>query len=222
MLIWYYGTTDRIDGSMFSRPLHQILTLPSECCRLLQTYESRQCFFQSSVVKFWWNLENCSLGFLFLVDRSGRLCGVLLPSRALWKEEVTYPSGNQLSAQRFQKLSLKWTQRKAHSKVQLLIGFLCHFSLLLHFELFTFYTVYHYFENRGVIGKKRPSAPDLQKAANLHFFPQHKLTKTILKCQHETRAFELHWKIHPSWKSLRTIKPSCMTLKSFICILRPC
>ncbi len=35
-------------------------------------------FFQSSVVQFWWVIVNCILRFLFLADRSGTRCGLLL------------------------------------------------------------------------------------------------------------------------------------------------
>ncbi len=35
-------------------------------------------FFQSSIVQFWWPCVNCSLRFLFLADRSGTWCGLLL------------------------------------------------------------------------------------------------------------------------------------------------
>ncbi len=35
-------------------------------------------FFQSSIVQFWWACANCSLHFLFLADRSGTRCGLLL------------------------------------------------------------------------------------------------------------------------------------------------
>ncbi len=34
--------------------------------------------FQSSIVQFWWSCVNCSLSVLFLSDRSGTRCGLLL------------------------------------------------------------------------------------------------------------------------------------------------
>ncbi len=34
--------------------------------------------FQSSIVQFWWACVNCRLRFLFLADRSGTQCGLLL------------------------------------------------------------------------------------------------------------------------------------------------
>ncbi len=50
----------------------QILTLPSECC------SRNRDSFQSSIVQFWWACVNCSFSFLFLADRSGTQCGLLL------------------------------------------------------------------------------------------------------------------------------------------------
>ncbi len=38
----------------------------------------RQRFFQSSIVQFWWSCVNCILRVLFLSDRSGTRCGLLL------------------------------------------------------------------------------------------------------------------------------------------------
>ncbi len=35
-------------------------------------------FFQSSIVQFWWSCVNCSLRVLFLADRSGTRCDLLL------------------------------------------------------------------------------------------------------------------------------------------------
>ncbi len=35
-------------------------------------------FFQSSIVRFWWSCVNCILRVLFLSDRSGTRCGLLL------------------------------------------------------------------------------------------------------------------------------------------------
>ncbi len=44
----------------------------------IETHQTRQRFFQSSIVQFWWACVNCSLRFLFLADRSGTRCGLLL------------------------------------------------------------------------------------------------------------------------------------------------
>ncbi len=68
----------RQDGSMLSCSLRQILTLPSECRSRNQDSSDQAMFFQSSVVLFWWACENCILRFLFLADRSGTRCGLLL------------------------------------------------------------------------------------------------------------------------------------------------
>ncbi len=77
----HYTTTwtdeTRQDGSMLSCSLHQIMTLPSECSRN-QDSSDQATFFQSSIVQFWWFCVNCILCFLFLADRSGTRCGLLL------------------------------------------------------------------------------------------------------------------------------------------------
>ncbi len=39
---------------------------------------SERQLFQSFIVQFWWAFANCRLRFLFLVDRSGTRCGLLL------------------------------------------------------------------------------------------------------------------------------------------------
>ncbi len=52
--------------------LHQILTRPSECLSRLIT------FFQSPSVRFRWSGVKCILRVLFLSDRSGTRCGLLL------------------------------------------------------------------------------------------------------------------------------------------------
>ncbi len=44
----------------------------------IETHQTRQRFFQSSIIQFWWACANCSLSFLFLADRSGTWCGLLL------------------------------------------------------------------------------------------------------------------------------------------------
>ncbi len=44
----------------------------------IQIHQTRATFFQSSIVQFWWACVNCSLRFLFLSDRSGTRCGLLL------------------------------------------------------------------------------------------------------------------------------------------------
>ncbi len=68
----------RQDGSMLSCSLRQILTLPSECCSRNRDSSDQATFFQSSIVQFWWSGVNCSLRVLFLSDRSGTRCGLLL------------------------------------------------------------------------------------------------------------------------------------------------
>ncbi len=68
----------RQDGSMLSCSFRQILTLPSECRSRNQDSSDQATFFQSSIVQFWWSCVNCSLRFLFLSDRSGIRCGLLL------------------------------------------------------------------------------------------------------------------------------------------------
>ncbi len=68
----------RQDGSMLSCSLRQTLTRPSECAAEIETHQTRQRFLQSSIVRFWWTCVNCSLRFLFLSDRSGTRCGLLL------------------------------------------------------------------------------------------------------------------------------------------------
>jgi len=55
-----------------------ILTLPSACCSRNRDSSDQATFFQSSIVQFWWACANCSLSFLFLADRSGTRCGLLL------------------------------------------------------------------------------------------------------------------------------------------------
>ncbi len=44
----------------------------------IETHQTRQRFFQSSIVQFWWTCVNCSLRVLFLADRSSTRCGLLL------------------------------------------------------------------------------------------------------------------------------------------------
>ncbi len=56
----------------------QILTLLSECHRRNRDSSDQATFFQSSIVQFCWACVNCSLRFLFLADRSGTRCGLLL------------------------------------------------------------------------------------------------------------------------------------------------
>ncbi len=73
---WTFET--RQDGSMLSCSLCQILTLPSECHRRNQDSSDLATFFQSSIVQFWWSCVNCILRFLFLADRSGTRCDLLL------------------------------------------------------------------------------------------------------------------------------------------------
>ncbi len=68
----------RQDGSMLSCSLHQILTLPSECCSRNRDSSDQATFFQSSIIQFWWACANFGLCFLFLADRSGTRCGLLL------------------------------------------------------------------------------------------------------------------------------------------------
>ncbi len=63
---------------MLSSSLFRILTLPSECRSRNQDSSDQAMFFQSSIVQFWWACVNCSLRFLFLADRSGTRCGLLL------------------------------------------------------------------------------------------------------------------------------------------------
>ncbi len=68
----------RQDGSVLSCSLRQILTLSSECCSRNRDSIDQATFFQSSIVQFWGAWVNCSLRFLFLADRSGTRCGLLL------------------------------------------------------------------------------------------------------------------------------------------------
>ncbi len=70
----------RQDGSMLSCSLRQILTLPSECRSRNRDTKDKATFFQSSIAQFWWVCVNCNLCFLFLADRSGTRCGLLLLS----------------------------------------------------------------------------------------------------------------------------------------------
>ncbi len=48
----------RQDGSMLSCSLHQILTLPSECCSRNRDSSDQATFFQSSIVQFCWACAN--------------------------------------------------------------------------------------------------------------------------------------------------------------------
>ncbi len=50
----------------------------SECRSRNQDSSDQATFFQSSIVQFRWACANCSLCFLFLADRSGTRCGLLL------------------------------------------------------------------------------------------------------------------------------------------------
>ncbi len=68
----------RQDGSMLSCSLRQILTLPSESRSRNRDSSDQATFFQSSIVQFWWACANCILRVLFLSDRSGTRCGLLL------------------------------------------------------------------------------------------------------------------------------------------------
>ncbi len=51
---------------------------PTICMSQQKSRLIRPTFFQSSIVQFWWTCVNCSLRFLFLADRSGTRCGLLL------------------------------------------------------------------------------------------------------------------------------------------------
>ncbi len=55
-----------------------MLTLPSKCRSRNRDSSDQATFFQSSIVQFWWACVNCSLRFLFLADKSGTRCGLLL------------------------------------------------------------------------------------------------------------------------------------------------
>ncbi len=68
----------RQDGSMLSCSLRQILTLPSECRSRNQDSSDQATFFPIFYFQFWWACVNCSLRFLFLIDRSATQCGLLL------------------------------------------------------------------------------------------------------------------------------------------------
>ncbi len=50
---------------MLSCSLHQILTLPSECCSRNRDSSDQATFFQSSIVQFWWA---CAIGWRFIVQ----------------------------------------------------------------------------------------------------------------------------------------------------------
>ncbi len=50
----------------------------SECCSRNRDSSDQATFFQSSIVQFWWSCVNCILRVLFLSDRSGTRCGLLL------------------------------------------------------------------------------------------------------------------------------------------------
>ncbi len=50
----------------------------SECCSRNQDSSDQATFLQSSIVQFWWVCVNCILRVLFLSDRSGTRCGLLL------------------------------------------------------------------------------------------------------------------------------------------------
>ncbi len=50
----------------------------SECFSRNQDSSDQATFFQSSIVQFWWSWVNCILRVLFLADRSGTRCGLLL------------------------------------------------------------------------------------------------------------------------------------------------
>ncbi len=76
-------TETRQDESMLSCSLHQILTLPSEYWSWNRDSSDQATFLQSSIVylllsNFGEPCVNCSLCFLFLADRSGTRCGLLL------------------------------------------------------------------------------------------------------------------------------------------------
>ncbi len=69
---------DKAGWSMLSCFLCQIQTLSSECRSRNRDSSDQATFFQSSIVQFWWVCGNCILRFLFLSDRSGTRCGLLL------------------------------------------------------------------------------------------------------------------------------------------------
>ncbi len=52
--------------------------LPSESRSRNRDSSDQATFFQSSIVQFWWFCVNCILRVLFLSDRSGTRCGLLL------------------------------------------------------------------------------------------------------------------------------------------------
>ena len=81
--VWAVDT--RQDGSMLSCWLRQILTRPSEGYSWKRDSSDLATCFQSSVVQFWSACVDCSLSFLFLADRSGSLCGLLLLQPICWE-----------------------------------------------------------------------------------------------------------------------------------------
>ncbi len=72
---WTVGT--RLYGSM-PCSLSQIWPYLSECRSRNRDSSDQATFFQSSIVQLWWACVNCSLSFLFLADRSGTRCSLLL------------------------------------------------------------------------------------------------------------------------------------------------
>ncbi len=70
------------------RSLRQILTLPSECCSRNQDSSDQATFFQSTIVQFLWACVNCILRVLFLADRSGTRCGLLLLEPICFRVQV--------------------------------------------------------------------------------------------------------------------------------------
>ncbi len=101
MLNWYYGaqslprkypphhyTTTSLNrwdkagwihAFMFFRPNYD----PTWMSQQKSNSSDQAPFLQSSIVQFWWSCVNCILRVLFLADRSGTRCGLLLLAHLL-------------------------------------------------------------------------------------------------------------------------------------------
>lgn len=104
-MTWYWNNAQSVikqDATTLSWCLHQVLTSPSKC-HSRNSY--LMMFVQFSVVRFFRAIANCSLGFLFLADRSDSWCGLLLEGFAscalryallhAWLFELLLPSSKQ-------------------------------------------------------------------------------------------------------------------------------
>ncbi len=71
---WRQGMIDPCFHVLYAKFWPYYLNVTAE----IETHQTRQHFSNQSIVQFWWACANGSLRFLFLADRSGTRCDLLL------------------------------------------------------------------------------------------------------------------------------------------------